>query len=387
MLNINENIKNENDLYRAKIRSYLTTLSTLAKPHEQQKSENVSGQIGNDIDKKIKVLKLGRSILEMAEMQTPKTKHIQSHANLNSNHSNKSSSKFRTAKSNRDDSFSKVIKIKECATCSQTKDQHSLCLCDSCHLYYHLYCLDPPLRRMPKKNRFGGWQCSNCTEKEQEENEKSNDGNSLDLETHNSVSSSINNESPTVGENGSSRITTRKLRENPKSALKYEEEMNCNSIIPSTSTVSGNGQPNSRGRPRGRSPGKSSANSCRRGRKPKASNLNNSSQTTSRKRKRSVSKEASTLNTLDTESSVPIAAEIDKGLEVITSATTEPKTTTTTTTTTMTTSTTITSSTVNDLSSKASTTVSVSHTTPKKPSIPENCTSCKKETQPKQSVR
>ncbi|RWS27568.1 PHD finger protein 14-like isoform X3 [Leptotrombidium deliense] len=59
---------------------------------------------------------------------------------------------------------SSVIKI--CGTCRKTQDQHQLALCDSCKLYYHLYCLDPPLSRMPKKTRFGGWQCSDCTEKE-----------------------------------------------------------------------------------------------------------------------------------------------------------------------------------------------------------------------------
>lgn len=48
----------------------------------------------------------------------------------------------------------------ECGICRQNKNQHQLALCDSCKLHYHLYCLDPPLTRMPKKTRFGGWQVS-----------------------------------------------------------------------------------------------------------------------------------------------------------------------------------------------------------------------------------
>ena len=54
----------------------------------------------------------------------------------------------------------------QCGLCRKTNDQHLLALCDSCNLHYHLGCLDPPLTRMPKKSRFGGWQCSECTEKE-----------------------------------------------------------------------------------------------------------------------------------------------------------------------------------------------------------------------------
>lgn len=64
-------------------------------------------------------------------------------------------------------SHSSVINIIECGICHQTKDQHQLALCDSCMLHYHLYCLDPPLTRMPKKTRFGGWQCSDCTEQQE----------------------------------------------------------------------------------------------------------------------------------------------------------------------------------------------------------------------------
>jgi len=62
-------------------------------------------------------------------------------------------------------SLSQEYQLNECGICHNIKDQHLLALCDSCKLYYHLFCLDPPLTRMPKKTRFGGWMCSDCTDK------------------------------------------------------------------------------------------------------------------------------------------------------------------------------------------------------------------------------
>lgn len=53
-----------------------------------------------------------------------------------------------------------------CHKCETVKDQHLLALCDTCNCYFHVYCLDPPLSRVPKKTKFGGWQCSDCTEKD-----------------------------------------------------------------------------------------------------------------------------------------------------------------------------------------------------------------------------
>lgn len=59
-----------------------------------------------------------------------------------------------------------------CAKCGTVKDQHLLALCDTCHSYIHIYCLDPPLTRVPKKTKFGGWQCSDCSERDEEEQEE-----------------------------------------------------------------------------------------------------------------------------------------------------------------------------------------------------------------------
>lgn len=52
--------------------------------------------------------------------------------------------------------------LNECGICRQRRDQHLLAKCDTCHLYYHLDCLNPPLSRLPKKSKQYGWQCSEC---------------------------------------------------------------------------------------------------------------------------------------------------------------------------------------------------------------------------------
>lgn len=59
-----------------------------------------------------------------------------------------------------------------CGKCGTVKDQHLLALCDTCKSYIHIYCLDPPLSRVPKKTKFGGWQCSDCSERDEEEQEE-----------------------------------------------------------------------------------------------------------------------------------------------------------------------------------------------------------------------
>lgn len=52
--------------------------------------------------------------------------------------------------------------LNECGICKRCTDQHLLAKCDTCHLYYHLGCLNPPLTRHPKKSKLYGWQCSEC---------------------------------------------------------------------------------------------------------------------------------------------------------------------------------------------------------------------------------
>lgn len=52
--------------------------------------------------------------------------------------------------------------LHECGICKRCNDQHMLAKCDTCHFYYHLGCLNPPLTRHPKKSKLYGWQCSEC---------------------------------------------------------------------------------------------------------------------------------------------------------------------------------------------------------------------------------
>uniref|UniRef100_A0A6A7G0N3 Mucin-5AC-like n=1 Tax=Hirondellea gigas TaxID=1518452 RepID=A0A6A7G0N3_9CRUS len=56
----------------------------------------------------------------------------------------------------------KVQESHTCSVCRQSSDQNLQIQCDTCVLYYHLCCLDPPLTRMPKKTKQMGWQCSDC---------------------------------------------------------------------------------------------------------------------------------------------------------------------------------------------------------------------------------
>lgn len=52
--------------------------------------------------------------------------------------------------------------LNECGICKKCNDQHLVVKCDTCHLYYHLGCLNPPLTRHPKKSKLYAWQCSEC---------------------------------------------------------------------------------------------------------------------------------------------------------------------------------------------------------------------------------
>lgn len=54
------------------------------------------------------------------------------------------------------------ITLNDCGICKKMNDQHLLAKCDTCKLYYHLGCLNPPLTRHPKKSKLYGWQCSEC---------------------------------------------------------------------------------------------------------------------------------------------------------------------------------------------------------------------------------
>ena len=52
----------------------------------------------------------------------------------------------------------RCIECTVCEGCGQTADESRLLLCDDCDVSYHIYCLDPPLRDVPR----GTWKCSWC---------------------------------------------------------------------------------------------------------------------------------------------------------------------------------------------------------------------------------
>ncbi|XP_019857796.1 PREDICTED: PHD finger protein 14-like [Amphimedon queenslandica] len=49
-----------------------------------------------------------------------------------------------------------------CCICKGCNDDHLMAQCDTCSLYYHINCLDPPLTRVPLKTSRQGWQCEDC---------------------------------------------------------------------------------------------------------------------------------------------------------------------------------------------------------------------------------
>lgn len=59
------------------------------------------------------------------------------------------------------------VETHNCGICKKSTDQHLLAKCDTCKLYYHLGCLNPPLTRHPKKSKQYGWQCSECDKSDQ----------------------------------------------------------------------------------------------------------------------------------------------------------------------------------------------------------------------------
>lgn len=286
----NNQTKAENDQMRQKIRQYLSVIEAF-RPKVEGEGNNWIEQILNlpemsppKPEINLKHFSAQQSQLHPQQQSQLKKLHQVRQGNLfakpgtsSSSSPNKKADKIRRRRSSGSkDSISKQtfiaavpVQENECATCKVIKEQHLLALCDSCHLYYHLYCLDPPLRRMPKKTRFGGWQCSNCTEKAQDEEEERNEMNLL--EYAHSSSNNSRNVSPSGAASGdgatpgSGRSGTRKLRENPKAATKYENEDTS-----TTGTISASGATSTpgRGRPRG--------SSAKRGRKPKpVANLSN----------------------------------------------------------------------------------------------------------------
>jgi len=49
------------------------------------------------------------------------------------------------------------VPVISCVACSESNDPHLMVLCDTCNNHYHISCVDPPLKKMPKKTSKWGW--------------------------------------------------------------------------------------------------------------------------------------------------------------------------------------------------------------------------------------
>ncbi|XP_018494139.1 PHD finger protein 14 [Galendromus occidentalis] len=54
--------------------------------------------------------------------------------------------------------------LKSCKVCSSVEEQHQQIECEQCHATFHLFCLNPPLTRFPKKTKGINWLCEDCLE-------------------------------------------------------------------------------------------------------------------------------------------------------------------------------------------------------------------------------
>ncbi|XP_028394581.1 PHD finger protein 14-like [Dendronephthya gigantea] len=81
-------------------------------------------------------------------------------------------------KSKKDDVQPKEeLKLSVCSKCEKSDNQHLMVDCDTCHSYYHLACVDPPLTRMPKKSSTLLWQCTECDSSSSEDEDNKVDPN------------------------------------------------------------------------------------------------------------------------------------------------------------------------------------------------------------------
>ncbi|KPM11627.1 PHD finger protein 2 [Sarcoptes scabiei] len=240
-----ETIRNRNNTLRSTIRRYLLVLasfndlrhtSSLESPLPLLSSSSLPSKSASTLtiikeSEKIKRLKLGKKILSLPEMIDEDEQWYYDHPDQLDKLNKKARSQYQ---------------IKICNTCKKDTDPHLLALCDSCHLNFHLGCLDPPLKRMPKKTKFGGWQCSDCTENE-ENNEEAEDV--LDLQK------TFNENDPTIVNEDNSKQKTisssnrRKLRENPKAVAKYTDTDNCSPQKSSPSSKSSSFEKNKKRSP------------------------------------------------------------------------------------------------------------------------------------------
>lgn len=59
--------------------------------------------------------------------------------------------------------------IRTCGHCDSTEAPDLMAKCDVCKKSFHIHCLDPPLKALPKTSKNKGWMCSNCDPSSSEE--------------------------------------------------------------------------------------------------------------------------------------------------------------------------------------------------------------------------
>nr|SZF06497.1 PHD finger protein 14 isoform X1 [Psoroptes ovis] len=192
-----------------KIIRYLSILESFQSNNDNTKSSNSNDSINEQLDR-IKSTKFGSKIVAKIEKIVPNLVEILQNGTNEATKPFTSSTKLSKMLSE--------LQMKHCSICQKSNESHLMILCDSCQLYYHLKCLDPPLKRMPKKTRFGGWQCSDCTENEEQANDSGNDDRDESInDGKNNGDSSIEDATKSL------KPIKRRLRENRKMSLKYLE--------------------------------------------------------------------------------------------------------------------------------------------------------------------
>lgn len=146
----------------------------------REKFNSIKGLVGQLRFESEQMIKEARTIQKLVAASTGKQFNLPLHmeqliarcTNSKSTNHPKSNSKSSNKSKSIVINNNKTSSTYGCGKCGTIKDQHLLALCDTCHQYIHIYCLDPPLTRVPKKTKFGGWQCSDCSERDEEEQEE-----------------------------------------------------------------------------------------------------------------------------------------------------------------------------------------------------------------------
>lgn len=105
-----------------------------------------------------------------------------------------------------------VLTQRKCASCHSGTEPHNMAKCDTCRLFYHLSCLDPPLLRMPKKTKLMGWQCSEC-DKDSSDSNPENIDTEAPRKLRHGRENSLQDDSLSILSEGGQVVKKRKLKD------------------------------------------------------------------------------------------------------------------------------------------------------------------------------